>query len=49
VTASGTGFSVFEAVDLYFDTDDLCLGVTDGTGAFSSTLKVPSAALPGTH
>jgi len=46
VTASGTGFSAFEAVDLYFDTEDLCLGVTDETGAFSSTLKVPSAAPP---
>lgn len=48
--ASGTGFGATEAVDLYFDTTDEALVVTNASGAFASTaLAVPAAAPPGTH
>lgn len=46
---SGSGFGVTEAVDLFFDTADLVLTVSDATGAFSATLRVPGSAQPGTH
>jgi outer membrane protein assembly factor BamB len=47
---SGTGFSANEAVDVYFDTSDKFLAVTDGSGAFANhELDIPKDALPGTH
>ena len=47
---SGSGFGTSEAVDIYFDTTDMLLGVTDGSGNFGKyPLKVPANALPGTH
>jgi outer membrane protein assembly factor BamB len=47
---SGTGFSANEAVDVYFDTTDQFLAVTDGSGAFANhELDIPKDALPGTH
>jgi outer membrane protein assembly factor BamB len=50
VTVSGAGFKAFEAVDVYFDTTDEALAVTNGTGNFSSvSIAVPAAAAPGTH
>jgi outer membrane protein assembly factor BamB len=48
--ASGTGFGATEAVDLYFDTTDEALVVTNASGAFASkALAVPATALPGIH
>src|SRR5512137_2892576 len=49
VTVKGTGFAPNELVDLFLDTTDLVLGVTDGAGAFTQTLKVPKSAGPGLH
>jgi hypothetical protein len=49
VKVSGSGFSAYEAVDVYFDTEDLCLSKTNGSGAFTCTLQVPREALPGSH
>ena len=47
---SGSGFSAGADVDIYFDTTDLALAVTDGTGSFSQiALRVPASALPGEH
>jgi glucose dehydrogenase len=47
---SGTGFTANEAVDVYFDTTDKFLAVTDGSGAFANhELDIPKDALPGTH
>src|SRR5215470_4496649 len=47
---SGSGFSAGAAVDIYFDTSDLALAVTDDTGSFSRiALRVPASALPGEH
>ena len=37
VTVAGTGFGTTEAVDIYFDTTDLCLIATDATGPFEVT------------
>ncbi|HEX9158796.1 MAG TPA: PQQ-binding-like beta-propeller repeat protein [Rhizomicrobium sp.] len=50
VKASGKGFAANEAVDVYFDTTDEILAVTDSSGAFRSyPMPVPADALPGTH
>ena len=50
LSISGSGFSPNSAVDIYFDTTDEILVITDGTGALpKSTLKTPASALPGQH
>src|SRR6516225_1110906 len=50
VLVSGSGFSAGAEVDIYFDTTDLTMTVTDGTGSFSKiALQVPAATLPGEH
>jgi len=47
---SGSGFGTNEAIDVYFDTTDLLLDVTDDSGNFGAdSLKVPASAAPGTH
>jgi outer membrane protein assembly factor BamB len=47
---SGSGFSPNSAVDIYFDTTDEILVITDGTGAIAKTiLKTPASAVPGQH
>jgi len=49
LTVKGTGFPANTVAELYFDYMSLTLAATDGAGAFSRTVKVPSGALPGTH
>jgi outer membrane protein assembly factor BamB len=50
IVVGGTEFGDIEAVDIFFDTTDLQIGVTGATGAFSGVaIAVPAAALPGTH
>ena len=47
---SGSGFGANKAVDVYWDTSDKLLIITDGSGAFPNTpLQVPPDALPGQH
>lgn len=47
---SGTGFAAGEAVDIYFDTTDMVLGITNASGKFGPyRLKVPLTTGPGTH
>src|SRR5215471_596007 len=47
---SGSGFSAGAQVDIYFDTTDLALAVTDDTGSFSQiALRVPASTLQGEH
>jgi hypothetical protein len=47
---SGTGFGANEIVDIYFDTTDEELAVTNGSGAFAATpIPIPASALPGLH
>src|SRR5215469_7500845 len=50
ILVSGSGFSAGADVDIYFDSADLALAVTDGTGSFSRiAVHVPASALPGEH
>lgn len=49
VSVTGSGFGAYEVVDIFFDTTDLILAVTDGVGAFSKKIKVPRGAEPGEH
>jgi hypothetical protein len=49
ITVSGTGFNIIQAVDIYFDTTDACLSVSDAAGAFSCTIKAPAGAQPQNH
>jgi outer membrane protein assembly factor BamB len=50
VTVSGSGFGAGKGIDIYWDTTDELLVVSNSTGAFSTkTIPVPASALPGTH
>jgi hypothetical protein len=50
LTVSGSGFPASTAVDIYFDTTELALAVTNSTGSFSGVdILVPPSALPGTN
>ena len=50
VDVGGSFFGASELVDVYFDTTDVAVASTDGTGAFSGlTITAPASALPGTH
>ncbi len=49
VTVKGSGFGASETVDVFFDLQDLSLGVADGSGRFTCKLTVPKKALPGSH
>jgi outer membrane protein assembly factor BamB len=44
-----SGFGAHTAVDVYFDTIDMCLVATNAQGSGSCTLKVPAAAQPQNH
>jgi hypothetical protein len=47
---SGSHFSPFAAIDIYFDTADQALAIADGSGSFSHiAIQVPASALPGQH
>jgi outer membrane protein assembly factor BamB len=50
VFVSGSGFPASTTVDIYFDTTELALAGTNGTGSFPGIkIRVPASALPGTH
>jgi outer membrane protein assembly factor BamB len=50
VAVTGTGFGANEGIDIYFDTADEMLVVSDSSGAFAKhAFNVPSGALPGQH
>ncbi|MBM4296060.1 MAG: hypothetical protein FJ126_14325, partial [Deltaproteobacteria bacterium] len=49
LTVKGSGFPANTVAELYFDFLSLALAATDGAGAFTRTVKVPSGALPGLH
>ncbi len=48
-TVHGKHFNAHEAVDVYFDATDEALATTNGRGAFSIQLTVPSSATSGGH
>jgi hypothetical protein len=48
LSVSGSGFPASTAVNIYFDTTDLALTVTNSSGSFSGVkIQVPASALPG--
>src|SRR5208283_1569616 len=50
VLVSGSGFSPYAAIDIYFDTTDEALASANASGAFSKiSIPVPASAVPGTH
>ena len=49
VTVSGSGYAASSAVQLSFDGGSAGSATTDGSGAFSAALTVPSNAEPGSH
>src|SRR5205823_112255 len=49
ITVSGSGFAASAAIDVYFDTGDLCLVIASGTGVFSCTIKVAKDVQPQQH
>jgi outer membrane protein assembly factor BamB len=49
VKVDGTGFDAYAAIDIFFDTADLCLTFANGAGSFSCTIKVPKDAQPQQH
>ena len=47
---SGSGFTPYAQIDIYFDNQDQALAVADATGAFRRiAIKAPRSAVPGTH
>jgi hypothetical protein len=49
VTVTGAGFAPYNAIDLYFDTTDVELAVSNSLGVVSIQFQVPATAQPGTH
>jgi hypothetical protein len=49
VTVTGSGFDKFSSIDVYFDSTDLALGVSNGSGVVSVKLTLPSSATAGAH
>jgi outer membrane protein assembly factor BamB len=49
VRVAGSGFRASRVIAVFFDTTREALAVTNGAGAFSIAISVPSLAKPGTH
>jgi outer membrane protein assembly factor BamB len=49
INVNGSGFTANAAIDIYFDTGDVCLSLANGTGAFTCTIKAPASAQPQAH
>jgi hypothetical protein len=49
VTLTGAGFGPYTSVDVYFDTVDTALAVSNGLGVVSIQIQAPTGAQPGTH
>ena len=49
ITVNGTGFGPNAAVDIFFDTSDLCLALASGAGAIDCVIRAPSFAQPQAH
>ena len=50
VHVSGSGFSAYAAIDIYFDTTDEALASANASGSFSKiAIQVPASAVPGKH
>ena len=49
LTVTGTGFGLLQAVDIYFDTSNVCLAITTAAGGLTCPFRVPAGAGPGPH
>src|SRR5438270_2459625 len=49
IKVSGTGFGAKAAVDIYFDTTDVCVALATAAGAISCGIEAPYYAQPQTH
>ena len=49
VDVSGTGYGANAAVDIYFDTTDVCLAIASDTGGIGCRINVPREAQPHAH
>lgn len=49
VTVNGTGFAASSIVEVYFDVTNVCLSLTNASGAFNCKFNVASSAVPGQH
>ena len=49
VTVKVTGYGAFAAIDIFFDTTDVCLTFANAAGAASCAVKVPKDAQPKQH
>jgi len=49
VTITGAGFAPYSLMDLYFDTTDVALAVSNSLGVVRMQFPVPTTAQPGTH
>jgi len=47
---SGSGFTPYAQIDIYFDSQDQALAVADASGAFTQiAIQAPKSAVPGNH
>jgi hypothetical protein len=49
VTVTGAGFAPYNLIDVYFDTTDEVLAVSNSLGVVSIAFQIPATAQPGTH
>jgi len=49
VNVTGSGFGVYETVELSFDSHPISAATTNSSGAFTKKITIPAAALPGVH
>ena len=49
VKVSGRAFGISETISINFDATSVGTAITDGTGAFTTKITIPSSALPGNH
>ena len=49
VKVIGSGFGVYETVELYFDSNQISAATTNSSGAFKKKITIPASALPGVH
>jgi len=48
-SVTAAGFAPYNAIDVYFDTTDVALAVSNNLGVVSIPIQVPANAQPGTH
>ena len=49
LTVTASGFHNYSSMDVYFDTTDAMLAISNGSGVATATITVPATASPGKH